>query len=75
VINCQICPFMGFGNLCRQSRKPLINQRSVFDVVHIAHYLLLICIGNDRGNRHTQYARVVIIGKIGQTAIRKSEVT
>ena len=40
----------------------------------IAHFILLIYIGRDMGNRHMQYARVVIIGKIGQPAIEKSEV-
>jgi len=69
-----VCPFGGFGNQPRQSRKPLINQRSAVAVSYIAHFILLIYIGKDKGNRHTQNARVVIIGKIGQTAIEKSEV-
>lgn len=69
-----VCSFRGFGKQTRQSRKPLINQRSAVAVSHIAHFILLIYIGKDKGNRHTQNARVVIIGKIGQTAIEKSEV-
>ena len=69
-----VCSFRGFGKQTRQSRKPLLNQRSAVAVSHIAHFILLIYIGKDKGNRHTQNARVVIIGKIGQTAIEKSEV-
>lgn len=72
--NCPLCLFRGFGKQHRQSRKPLINQRSAVAVVHIAHFLLLNYIGKNKGNRHTRYARVRIIGKIGQTAIEKSEV-
>ena len=69
-----VCSLRGFGNQTRESRKPLLNQRSAVAVSHIAHFILLIYIGKDKGNRHTQNARVVIIGKIGQTAIEKSEV-
>lgn len=69
-----VCSFEGFGKQTRQSRKPLIYQRSALAVSHIAHFILLIYIGKEKGNRHTQNARVVIIGKIGQTAIEKSEV-
>ena len=69
-----VCSFRGFGKQTRQSRKPLLNQRSAVAVSHIAHFILLIYIGKEKGNRHTQNARVVIIGKIGQTAIEKSEV-
>ena len=69
-----VCPFGGFGNQTRQSRKPLICQGSAVAVFLIAHFILLIYIGKDKGNRHMQYARVVIIGKIGQPAIEKSEV-
>ena len=69
-----VCSFWGFGNQTRQSRKPLLNQGSAVALSLIAHFILLIYIGKDKGNRHTGNARVVIIGKIGQTAIEKSEV-
>jgi hypothetical protein len=67
--------FGGFGKEQRQSRKPLINQRSTAAIAHIADgepnksYLY-----SSKGNRHTQYARVGIIGKVGKWAIEKSEV-
>lgn len=65
----------GFGKEHRQSRKPLINQHSIAAIAHIADdepnksYLY-----SRKGNRHTQYARVGIIGKIGQSAIKETEV-
>jgi hypothetical protein len=64
-----------FGNEHRQSRKPLIYQCSTAAIAHIADdepnksYLY-----SSKGNRHTQYARVGIIGKIGKWAIKKTEV-
>ena len=69
-----VCSFGGFGNQPRQSRKHLINQGSAVAVSLIAHFILLIYIVKDKCNRHTQNARVVIIGKNGQTAIEKLEV-
>jgi len=66
---------VGFGKEHRQSRKPLINQRSTAAIAHIADdepnksYLY-----SSKGNRHTQYARVGLIGKIGKWAIEKMEV-
>ena len=70
-----ICSFGGFGSQARQSRKPLLNQCSTVALSLIAHFILLIYVGKDKGNKHTGNARVVIIGKIGQTAIEKSEVS
>lgn len=70
-----VCSFGGFGSRPWQSRKPPLNQRSAVAVSLIAHFILLIYIGKDKGNKHTGNARVVIIGKIGQTAIEKSEVS
>ncbi len=69
-----VCSFWGFGNQARQCRKPLLNQCSTVALSLIAHFILLIYIGKDKGNKHTGNARVVIIGKIGQSANEKLEV-
>jgi hypothetical protein len=66
--------YEGFGKEYRQRRKPLINQHFIAAIAHIADdksnksYLY-----SSKSNRHTEYARVGIIGKIGQSAIEETE--
>jgi len=62
----------GFGKEHRQGRKPLKNLYSTVAIAHIADKRSIeFDLYRKKGNRHTQYARVEHIGKIGKWATGK----